>query len=1585
MTRAIHRRSLLVRIFSTYVVVVVLISFAGLGYALPGDEPVAAPASVDSTETPKAAPDPVTETGDEPKPAPDPLVVDADEATTPVEESGDDTAAPVDKQQPVGALTTPLAPVIETVTTTTAGAKLTLEGYNMEQATWTTGNLKTYQEGDWVAHRLIIDNTGNDTAAYSMPMTAIQYDHYWDNSDAIFYDKTRNWGFSSSTSVPTNTNSGIPAGNSGFPCSIDVPVSGTWGVDAPQLQTSWAADVIVVPPGEYGVVYWQAHLALSAYWKQMTDNWGAGPWSSGSPSHTWLYATGEGAKKVPIPSVDLPAGSIAGLKFNDLANRGSFDAGEPGLGDWTFHLTGGPAGFEPLDLHAISSTQTATLGEFTFPYLPSGTYYLTESAKTGWSTAYSLPLQVVITNGETASVKVGNYHADVHKSFSLTIGTTPMGTTYFVRYWINGNTAPQPDLTVPGTGVMLPYETVIDKVEWYASLGGQDYLLGTQLPAETLTDAENVNTFTYNNTVSGRKWYDSNEDGDKDTNESWLSGWFIELRRESDDSLYAVDETDADGRYSFADVLPGDYYVVEVLKSGWFQTHAPGAALSVADDYSRTDLDFGNAEVLSAIDVAKTGDSVARVGDTVEYEITVTNAGMTTLTGVTVTDPMFGTLGTIPIFLPGASQTYYPTRVVLIGDPDPLINTVTAMGTDLLGAIKSDVDSWTVDIVHPDYTLTKSVDPDLLAFEGDVTYTYTLVNTGDVPLYGLSLEDDQLGTIAVADTTLTVGETYSVDVSAHLTQDTTNVATSTAYDVWESPYERTDTAEVDVREPAISIAKSATPPAVHEGDMVTYTYLITNTGDTLLTDIVLWDDVLFDLTYTLPFTSLAPGASMTAQITVPIDDDVVNIGYVQGTYGTPDTAFFGTVSDASAAGVDVLFPALLVRKVADPTTVLAGETVTYSYEVENSGDTTLTAASLYDDHLGWLTLSDTTLSPGEIVSASASAEISVDTVNIAEASAFDAIGGEVTATAQAAVNVVAPQVEIDKSVDSAIVAFEGTVYYDFAVTNTGDVTLYDVAVTDDVIGYIGTIAELAPDETYVFENVAWLVDADVTNIGEATGEDGFGHSVIATDTAEVDVINPAIDVRKSVEPTTVLSGETVTYTYDVENVGDVTLYDVTLDDVPLGPITLPDTELVPGEIVTVMVDAAITQDTMNVATGEGWYGPELGPQGAYMGSVVDVAEAFVEVATPAITLEKSVDPAVIAFTDTVVYTYIITNTGDVELLNVNLVDDQIGLLMSGVTLGVGESLITTVSAEISEDTTNIAEVSGEDAGAHPVSDVATAFVDVVHPDIDVEKSADKEFVIEPGEDVVYTYTVTNTGDVPLIDVLLTDDVLGVVGTLVSLAVGESINFEVTAFIDEDTTNTVVATATDGRGYEVSDSAVENVVFEPLLPFPPDLSIEKTPDKETARPGETVTYTLVYRNLDLAPNSIATNFIITDDFDGRYLTVVDAAGGTVSGSTITWFVPGPLGPGESGTITYRLKVDSDMPIGTTNVDNVVVLDYPDDPDTSNNRDEARVRVSVTEPEEPFLPFTGGDATVLLGMIALTSALGAALRRRSRLNW
>ncbi len=165
--------------------------------------------------------------------------------------------------------------------------------------------------------------------------------------------------------------------------------------------------------------------------------------------------------------------------------------------------------------------------------------------------------------------------------------------------------------------------------------------------------------------------------------------------------------------------------------------------------------------------------------------------------------------------------------------------------------------------------------------------------------------------------------------------------------------------------------------------------------------------------------------------------------------------------------------------------------------------------------------------------------------------------------------------------------------------------------------------------------------------------------------------------------------------------------------------------------------------------------------------------------------------------------------------------------------------------------------------------------------------------------------------------------------------------------------------------------------EEFLPFSwLDLAITKVADKETAAEGALITYTLTYWNNGNIP---AENYTIVDDFDERYVSVVNANGGVVSGGKITWTFPGPLTQ-EAGkqTLTYTVRVSADMPAGTTNVDNTVVITHPRDEDLSNNTAKERVVVSVSE---PFLPFTGGEYTLLLGFAVAIAALGLLLRSRT----
>ncbi len=247
---------------------------------------------------------------------------------------------------------------------------------------------------------------------------------------------------------------------------------------------------------------------------------------------------------------------------------------------------------------------------------------------------------------------------------------------------------------------------------------------------------------------------------------------------------------------------------------------------------------------------------------------------------------------------------------------------------------------------------------------------------------------------------------------------------------------------------------------------------------------------------------------------------------------------------------------------------------------------------------------------------------------------------------------------------------------------------------------------------------------------------------------------------------------------------------------------------------------------------------------------------------------------------------------------------------------------------------------------------------------------DEDGIHDEGEPMLEGWEFTLTAGEATVDSGLTDEN----GELVfsELALGE---YTVTETLQEGWTNTTplaqVATVVEEPTAELWFGNVEE-----FLPFTElDLAITKSVNKATADPGELLTYTLTYWNTS---DVVAYDFTITDDYDQRYVTVVNAAGGTVADGKIVWTLAGPLDKADGKqTITYTVRVVNNMPDGTTNVDNVVVIRHPGDTDPSNNTDDARTVVRVGE---PFLPFTGGEYLLLIGLAALAASAGAVLRLR-----
>jgi len=67
--------------------------------------------------------------------------------------------------------------------------------------------------------------------------------------------------------------------------------------------------------------------------------------------------------------------------------------------------------------------------------------------------------------------------------------------------------------------------------------------------------------------------------------------------------------------------------------------------------------------------------------------------------------------------------------------------------------------------------------------------------------------------------------------------------------------------------------------------------------------------------------------------------------------------------------------------------------------------------------------------------------------------------------------------------------------FDFVVTNTGDVDLAPVVVTDSVLGNVGTIPSLAPGASQTLSATAAALAGQHSNLGTATGRSPTGVEV----------------------------------------------------------------------------------------------------------------------------------------------------------------------------------------------------------------------------------------------------------------------------------------------------------------------------------------------------------------------------------------------------------------------------------------------------------------------------------------------------------
>ena len=152
----------------------------------------------------------------------------------------------------------------------------------------------------------------------------------------------------------------------------------------------------------------------------------------------------------------------------------------------------------------------------------------------------------------------------------------------------------------------------------------------------------------------------------------------------------------------------------------------------------------------------------------------------------------------------------------------------------------------------------------------------------------------------------------------------------------------------------------------------------------------------------------------------------------------------------------------------------------------------------------------------------------------------------------------------------------------------------------------------------------------------------------------------------------------------------------------------------------------------------------------------------------------------------VTWSYEVKNTGNVVLTNVVVTDDKLGQIGTIASLAVGETkTLTTLPGPIAVagQYSNNATVTGKTPDESEVSDTDPDYYFGLDPGISlVKKTNGVDSNTAPGQNipvgspVTWSYEVKNTGNVVLTNVVVTDDKLGQIGTIPSLAVGETETF-----------------------------------------------------------------------------------------------------------------------------------------------------------------------------------------------------------------
>jgi uncharacterized repeat protein (TIGR01451 family) len=377
-------------------------------------------------------------------------------------------------------------------------------------------------------------------------------------------------------------------------------------------------------------------------------------------------------------------------------------------------------------------------------------------------------------------------------------------------------------------------------------------------------------------------------------------------------------------------------------------------------------------------------------------------------------------------------------------------------------------------------------------------------------------------------------------------------------------------------EPCIKVTKTADPNFSKPGDIVTYTICVTNcsTGDPgcipTLYNVEVVDDLLSPI-YGSPLpgfpTELAPDQTVCRDFDYvvqegdpdPLDNCATAVGYAFEPPPGPRAYF---VDDVNCATVDLVFPDFTVEKIC-PEISKPGDEACYTVIITNTGETDLEIVDVNDSLCPLLNCIGVVLPPGGqcideccyLVPPGAPDPL-VNTVTVTVE--VPVLGNRYTKSDSCETDLVDPNFTVEK-ICPPISKPGDDACYEVIITNTGDTDLEIVDVNDSLCPLTDCIGVVLPPGGQCIDECCYLVqpgdpDPLVNTVTVTVVVPDLGNRYTKSDSCETDLVDPNIDLTKTVDNPEPCPGDTVTYTICIENTGDAPLENVVVTDPFLGGI-----------------------------------------------------------------------------------------------------------------------------------------------------------------------------------------------------------------------------------------------------------------------------------------------------------------------------------------------------------------------------------------------------------------------------------------------